>query len=351
METRVLDVAKEGDRAIAEAAEILRRGGLVAFPTETVYGLGALGLRADAVRRIFAAKERPFTDPLILHVGAPEQVEHLAHRIPPGARKLMAAFWPGPLTLVLPRSDRVPDEVTAGQETVAVRMPAHPVALELLRRVGEPVAAPSANLFGRPSPTTAQHVLQDLAGRIDAVLDAGPTPVGVESTIVDLSGERPAILRPGGIGREALEAVLGEPVVWPGEAEAPRAAPGQPAPAPGMLEKHYSPEAQVRLFDGEAPAVLEALRTAAEELAGRGPVVLLAYTEDLPALRGLPARVELLGSRNHPEEVARNLYAAFRKADEQGAAYILLRTAPPGGLGDAINDRLRRAAAGHVERV
>jgi L-threonylcarbamoyladenylate synthase len=333
-ETQVLLASDAG--ALAAAAEMLRRGGLVAFPTETVYGLGALGLDAEAVERIFGAKGRPHSDPLILHVAGPEMVPPLVGELPAAAEGLMAAFWPGPLTLVLPKSAAVPDRVTASLDSVAVRMPDHPVALDLIRRVGAPLAAPSANLFGRTSPTTAQHVLQDLGGRIHAVLDAGPTRVGVESTVLDLRGE-PVVLRPGGIPREELERALGRPVPLRGEQAA-----GEGLRSPGLLSRHYSPRAEVILLEGEE-ALPELVRRAEE---GGRELAVLAFSEDLPALEESPAVVIELGSRDRPEEVARNLYRALREADERGVAQVAVRALPPGGLGDAVNDRLRRASRG-----
>ena len=338
METRLLDAQADPQAALREAAAILKRGGLVAFPTETVYGLGALGRDPAAVERIFVAKGRPHSDPVILHIGELPWLERLCPAVPTLAGLLTEAFWPGPLTLVLPKSAEVPPIVTAGGETVAVRMPGHPLALEVIRQVGEPLAAPSANLFSRPSPTTAAHALADLSGRIDAVLDGGPTKVGVESTVLDLTGDQPVILRPGGVTREALEAVLGRLV-----GERSRGTTDEVLPSPGLLTRHYSPRAQVLLFEGPDSAVLTSLR----EVAQNG--VVLAFTEDLPALAG-PAGVEELGSRADPESIARGLYAAFRRADERGAARIGVRLLPPGGLADAVNDRLRRAASGRVLR-
>jgi len=339
----VLDLAAEGEGTLAAAAQILRDGGLVAFPTETVYGLGALGLDPAAVERIFVAKGRPHADPLILHVSDVDAVRPLVTDLPPVAEQLAARFWPGPLTLVLPRSACVPDLVTAGQDSVAVRVPAHPAALALLRCVGAPLAAPSANLFSRPSPTTARHVLEDLDGRIDAVLDGGPTTVGVESTVLDLRGERPLILRPGGVSREELEAVLGFAV-----AVRTGVRPEGPLASPGLLTKHYSPRARVRLFDG--PAALTAVRRAAEDSSSAPPVVILALEEDRSALDGVGVPVICLGGDGDLAAVARSLYAAFRRLDEQGVRTILTRTVAPAGLGAAINDRLRRAAGGEVER-
>jgi L-threonylcarbamoyladenylate synthase len=226
-------------------------------------------------------------------------------------------------------------------------MPAHPVALELIRLVGEPVAAPSANLFSRTSPTTAAHVLQDLTGRIDAVLDGGPTSVGVESTVVDLRGEAPVILRPGGVSRAELERVLGRPVPARGGTNAN---PGttEPLAAPGLLLKHYSPRAEVFLYDGPIVSVAAAMRQWAEAAADPPRTALLAFTEDLPLLAGAPVLLIDLGSRTQPDVTARRLYAALRDLDARGITQIALRLAPPGGLGDAINDRLRRAASGRL---
>jgi len=342
METRLLDARTDPEPALEEAASILRRGGLVAFPTETVYGLGARGLDVAAVERIFQAKGRPHTDPLILHVADLRWLQELARELPPTTLEVAARFWPGPLTLVVPKSSRVPDLVTAGKDSVALRMPSHPLALELIRRVAEPVAAPSANLFSRPSPTTAAHVLADLGGRIDAVLDGGPTEVGLESTIIDLRGRVPVLLRPGGVTREALEEALGSVVIPESLVDDT-----QPQAAPGQLTRHYSPHAEVFLYDGPDAQVVEAIRQLSEE---PGPTVVLAFSEDLPALQGLAVSVIHLGSRADPEHLAGSLYAALRDADDLGAARIAVRTVLPGGLGDALNDRLRRAASGRILR-
>lgn len=338
------DVPAELDRA----ASILRQGGLVAFPTETVYGLGALGLDVAAVERIFLAKGRPHSDPVILHVAEPEGVRPLVRGFPETALRLAEAFWPGPLTLVLPKSDLVPPIVTAGRDSVAVRIPAHPVARELIGRVGAPIAAPSANLFSRTSPTNAQHVLADLGGRIDAVLDGGPADVGVESTVLDLRGPTPVVLRPGGVSREAIEAVLGERV---GELAPQTEEPGPEGAglvSPGLLTRHYSPRAEMRLYQGPDHAVLAAMQACVREAAGRDRVGILAYTEDEELWRSFPVVLGSLGSRTRPEEVARRLYAELRALDASGVTLILARAMPPGGLGDAVNDRLRRAASGRV---
>jgi L-threonylcarbamoyladenylate synthase len=346
MRTLLLDALAQPDAALDLASALLRGGGIVAFPTETVYGLGALGLDPTALERIFVAKGRPHSDPLILHVAQYAWLRDLASEVSPAAERLISAFWPGPLTLVLPKQLHVPDAATAGLPSVAVRMPRHPVALELLRRVGAPLAAPSANLFTRPSPTTAAHVLEDLDGRIDAVLDAGPTEVGVESTVLDLRGPTPVLLRPGGVSRQALEGVLGEALL-----EREDAGEAGPLPSPGLLERHYSPRAEVRLFTGEPNAVASAMRREVGVQDGTSRMAILAYSEDLPLLVNLPVRIVELGPRAAPETVARTLFAALRQLDAEGVEVILTATTTSGGLGDALNDRLRRAAAGRLRSI
>jgi L-threonylcarbamoyladenylate synthase len=303
----------------ARAAELLRAGELVAFGTETVYGLGADATNAEAVARVFEAKGRPRFNPLICHYADAEAA--FAEAVPAGpARRLADAFWPGPLTLVLPRAAGCPVALltSAGLDTLAVRVPAHATAL--LRSVGRPVAAPSANRSGRVSPTTAAHVLEELDGRIAAVLDSGPCAVGVESTVLDLSGVRPTLLRPGGVTREAIEAAIG--AVTTGK-------PVGPPRAPGMLASHYAPSLPVRL---------NAARVAPDE-------ALLAFGAPLPGA-GATAQLSLTGQ---PVEAAVNLFAALRALDEAGAGKklrgIAVMPIPETGLGLAINDRLRRAAA------
>ncbi len=341
-DTLILAVNAEApdSATIARAAEFLRAGGLVAFPTETVYGLGANALDARAVAGIFAAKQRPATDPMIVHVAAPAEAARVAADLPGPAARLMDRFWPGPLTLVLPRGAAVPPIVTAGGETVAVRCPAHPVALALIRAAGMPLAAPSANRFSHTSPTTAAHVWHDLAGRIDLILDAGPTAIGVESTVLDLTASVPTVLRPGGVPLEALRSLLDavELASEPGD--------GEPLRSPGQLERHYAPRAELRLFAGPDVAVRAALHQAALTAlaAGRTPALLLA-TEDLPALDlpGVPAIA--VGRLTEPAAVARQLYRALRDQDRPGVDLILARAFPEVGLGLAVSDRLRRAAS------
>jgi L-threonylcarbamoyladenylate synthase len=325
------DVPPVYDLAIARAAETLRRGGLVAFPTETVYGLGADATQPAAVRAIFAAKGRPADHPVIVHVAAAQALDRWAQAVPAAAWRLAAAFWPGPLTLVLPRAAEVDDVVTGGQDTIGLRCPAHPWAQALLAAFGGALAAPSANRFGRISPTTAAHVRADLGqkpdGVVDLILDGGACPVGIESTIVDLSAEAPRLLRPGAITRAQLEAQLGAPLPDAG-ADAPRAS--------GRLAQHYAPRTPVELIAAAAlPARINALRS--RRLAVVAPAGVLL---DRPSqvIRRLLAPAE-------PVEYARRLYALLHEVDAAGADLILIAVPPAGGLWEAIHDRLRRAAA------
>lgn len=292
--------------AIARAAAVVQRGGLVAFPTETVYGLGADARDPAAVARIFMVKGRPADHPLIVHIASAGELDAWAADVPALARTLAASFWPGPLTLVLRRAAGVLDAVTGGQDTVGLRVPSHPVALALLAASGRALAAPSANRFGRVSPTTAQHVREDLGDDVELILDGGPCAVGVESTIVDLSGDAPAILRPGGLAREALEAVAGDAI--PVRVTGVRAS--------GTLESHYAPRAALRVVEPAA-------------LAG-----------EFAAARARGTRVEVIA----PE--AETLYAALRDADRRGAELILVARPEESGLELAVADRLRRASRG-----
>ncbi len=339
---------------LARAGALIRAGRLVAFPTETVYGLGANALDAAAVAGIFAAKGRPADDPLIVHVADLDTVAGLVTALPPVARALAARFWPGPLTLVLPHSPAVPANVTAGLNTVGVRMPAHPVALALIRAAGTPIAAPSANLFTRPSPTRAADVAADLGGRIAMILDAGPTAHGVESTVLDLAGDVPRVLRPGALTVEALRAVL------PDLAAPALTGPTDPAAArrsPGTMLKHYSPRAEVLVLDGEDPArVRAALAEAVQAARAAGRRVgLLLTEEDLAALAALPPGPDLvplaLGPGADLPGQARRLFAALRDLDHAGVDLIITRAPAPAGLGLTLRDRLRRAASGRVRHV
>lgn len=312
--------------SVYRAVEILRRGGLVAFPTETVYGLGADAENELAVRQVFAVKGRPSAHPLIVHLGTPDRLDAWVRDVPRPARVLARTFWPGPLTLVLPRSARASDAVTGGQETVAVRVPDHPVAIELLKAFGGGLAAPSANRFGRVSPTTAAHVRSDLGGDVELVLDGGPCQVGVESTIVDLSSGVPRLLRPGGVPKEALERTLGEPLAI---------ASGDDVRAPGLLPSHYAPKAGVRL--ATRSNVDERVRALLEE--GRAKVAVLG-----PVGTIAPPGAKLFLLPEDPAGQARALYGELRQIDTEGFDVIVAVLPPETGLGLAVRDRLTRAA-------
>ncbi len=350
-QTLLLQTAPDGlpSTALTEAATLLRSGELVAFPTETVYGLGADATNAEAVRAIFSAKERPYSDPLIVHIPDAEQLPLVASEIPDVAWQLAARFWPGPLTLVLPRASRIPALVAAGGSTVGVRVPSHPVAQALLREAGVPVAAPSANRFMHTSPTTAQHVLADLDGRIAAILDGGPCTVGVESTVLDLTADPPRVLRPGGVPLEALRAMLPQ-------VEGPRVPEGtsgestdEPSHAPGQMQRHYAPRTPLVVFDAQGPEALAALRHEATQAMERGERVgILLPDEEADALADLQVVIARLGPVGDLAEISRRLYAALRALDEQSLDLILTHTFGQEGLGLALEDRLRRAADGNL---
>ena len=355
--TRVITVepGRPDPAAIEEAAQALRDGKLVAFPTETVYGLGANALDPVAVAGIFEAKERPATDPLIVHIAHIGQLNLCAAHVPAAARKLGLAFWAGPLTMILPKKPAIPDVVTAGLGSVALRVPAHRVARALMEMSGVPVAAPSANRFSHPSPTTAAHVLEDLNGRIDLILDAGPTEIGVESTIVDFTVEPPVVRRPGGLTLEQIRTVIPDVQDATG-----RGAIDVPQTSPGQLVRHYAPRAVLTVYEGEPAALVARLGADIRTATAAGDRVgILAPEEDLLALAPVIAslasagRVEVqpYGSRRDPERAARELFAALRDLDATGVRAIFATTIGPAGLGAAIRDRLVRAADGRVRRA
>ncbi len=349
MQTIVEDVREGNGAAIAQAAEILRAGEIVAFPTETVYGLGASGLDGDACAKIYEAKGRPSDNPLILHVADWHMLKEVAREVPPMAEKLMIAFMPGPLTLILPRSAAVPDRVTGGQDTVGVRMPENPVARSLIRVAGIPIAAPSANLSGRPSPTTAAAVLRDMEGRIPMILNGGPCRYGVESTIVDCTGDVATILRPGAITLEDIRDLLGDCRLDPGLRE------GKAAPkAPGMKYRHYAPKAPMTVFVGEEGAVEEAIAAEAKkiETAGRS-VGLLGSRELLLKLSDVvpSACSQSYGPRGDLETNASRLYSCLLAFDGLPVDAILAEGVEEEGLGLAILNRLKKASGGHVVHV
>ena len=338
MNTQVLPA---DEASLALASRLLAEGQLVAFPTETVYGLGANALNAQAVPGIFAAKGRPADNPLIVHIWDRSQLDGLC-QVPEAALPLMDAFWPGPLTLIMPRKPAVPDAVTAGLDTVAVRMPSHPVAAALLKTCNLPIAAPSANRSGKPSPTTARHVLEDMDGRIPLIIDGGSCDVGLESTVVDGCHGKPCILRPGGVTRDMLEAVVG-PVEVAGSVLRPLQV-GEKALSPGMRYKHYSPDGQVTLVEGEEPEVVEALGILCRHARENGHTAcVMCFTEHVPALAD--CQPHDIGSMHHPEEVAHRLFDTLRRLDEERMDVIFSEVMPPEGMGLAVMNRLGRAAA------
>ncbi len=338
--------AAEARESLQGAAEILRNGGLVALPTETVYGLGANALDEAAVAGIFRAKQRPSWDPIIVHIAGPTaanpMLDNLVAEIPEAGRKLMTAFWPGPLTLLLPRSSLVPDLVTAGRPLVGIRMPSHRVAFEVIRLAGVPIAAPSANTFSRTSPTTAAHVLEDLDGRIDAVLDAGPTDHGLESTVIDPCQSPMVIYRPGAISISQIRAVAGAVETYR-TSIFPTTGPREALPSPGVGLRHYAPRAQLILIEGtlaDLPARLaEAAASQSHERVG---VMLPA---ELTSLAPPATTVFPWGRWSAPEEMARSLYAGLRALDGQGCTMVLCPVPSGDGISAAIRDRLWKAAS------
>ena len=337
MKTQLLSAT---DETLALAARLLAKGELVAFPTETVYGLGAHAMDAQAVLGIFSAKGRPADNPLIVHIHDRSQLEGICE-VNEAALRLMDAFWPGPLTIILPRKDAVPNAVTANLDTVAVRMPAHPVALALLKACNLPVAAPSANRSGKPSPTSAKHVFDDMEGRIPLIIDGGESDVGLESTVISLAGEKPCILRPGGVTKAMLEEVLG-PVDLAGSILRPLEK-GEKALSPGMMYKHYSPDGQVTLIEGEESAVVEALRKLYAHAASEGHrACVMCFSEHVAALADCQPLD--IGSKDDPSEVAHRLFATLRGLDEEKMDVIFSEVMPPEGVGLAVMNRLGRAA-------
>lgn len=334
--TRVLHAEHHNLEEVCQrAALIIRQGGLVAFPTETVYGLGADALNPVAVAGIFQAKGRPPDNPLIVHVSSPDEAERIAY-IPELAHRLMDAFWPGPLTLVMMRRGIVPDVTTGGLDTVAVRMPGHPVALSLIEKAGVPIAAPSANTSGKPSPTTAQHVVEDLAGRIDLIIDAGPVPVGVESTVIDVTTSPPVLLRPGGMALEQLERVTGTIQASTSKSDAPR--------SPGMKYTHYAPQARVILVMGEDTR--DTLQALAERYQNRGVRIGLLLCQETGDVLGGEQHRFILGRRDDTETIAKNLFHALRTLDRERVDIILADGSfSRRGLGLAVMNRLTKAAS------
>jgi L-threonylcarbamoyladenylate synthase len=330
--TRVLKLDAEHPQpeAIEQAASIIRSGGLVAFPTETVYGLGADAMNERAIRRIFEAKGRPADNPLIIHIYDRAMVDVVATDLSAKAEALIAAFWPGPLTLVLKRRPEVAESVSAGLATVAVRMPHSPIALELIRQAERPIAAPSANLSGRPSPTTAAHVASDLEGRVDLILDGGRTNIGIESTVLDMTSDPPVILRPGWVTHEQLTETIGRVDLAANNEALKR--------SPGTLHRHYSPRARVILVENKPP---ESVKQLCEHLLQEGSVGFIGHTRveiDDP-------RFSAILLENAADDYARSIYSALRELDQWGATAIVVEGISEEGEGAAVMDRLRRAAS------
>ena len=330
-----------------EAAQLIRSGELVAFPTETVYGLGADALNPQASKKIYAAKGRPSDNPLIVHIAKFEDLEEIAKEVPQEAKKLADAFWPGPLTMIVNKNEKVPYETTGGMDTVAIRMPDHPVALELIRQSGCLIAAPSANTSGRPSPTLAEHVAEDLGGRIPMILDGGEVGIGIESTIIDLTEKIPMILRPGYITKEMLEAVIGTVRTDPGIIAADST---KKPKAPGMKYRHYAPKANLILIDGAKCAVVDKINELTDAMHSEGKKVgIIGTDETVASYQG--DMVLSIGAREDEDAIARHLYKLLREFDEADVDVIYSESFATPRIGQAIMNRLLKAAGHQVLTV
>lgn len=346
MKTRIINLEQNNINieALYEAAVILKNGGLVAFPTETVYGLGANALSQTAVEGIFKAKGRPADNPLIVHIADIKELNSIAVNIPTDALKLASAFWPGPLTMVLPKAQGIPQIVTAGLPTVAVRLPAHPIARRLIELAGVPVAAPSANISGRPSPTVAAHVIEDLTDRVDIIIDGGNAQVGLESTVIDLSCEPPIILRPGGITyaqiKEIIPSVINDISDKPTNNEAPK--------SPGMKYKHYAPKAKLYVFEGEQDKVIAEIKKRVIQAQAVGlKAGVLAHTDTVAQYNAH----YVYNYGKDKKELAANLFLALREFDNNNVNIIFSEPVEDGGIGTAIKNRLYKAAAYNIIRL
>ncbi|MCR5676022.1 MAG: threonylcarbamoyl-AMP synthase [Lachnospiraceae bacterium] len=343
---------------IERAGAVLRHGGLVAFPTETVYGLGGNAFDAEASARIYAAKGRPSDNPLIVHIARMEDLDLVASQIPPAAQVLAEHFWPGPLTMILKKQPDVPAATTGGLDTVAVRFPSHPVAQALILAAGGFVAAPSANVSGRPSPTKASHCIEDLTGRVNMIIDGGEVGIGVESSIIDLTGERPMILRPGYVTEEMLAGVLGEvrtdPAILADAAEPPEKDAqhaGLRPKAPGMRYRHYAPKGHMTMVEGEAAAVVRYINAEAEKQLAEGRRVAALVSEETAASYDPRIRLHIVGSREDPASVARVLFDVLRQCDAENMEEIWSERFGEGGLYRAINNRLEKACGHRIVRI
>ncbi|MBS6560034.1 MAG: threonylcarbamoyl-AMP synthase [Clostridiales bacterium] len=353
MNTKIikLESLENNEEKLIEAAKILQEGGLVAFPTETVYGLGADGLNSEAAAKIYSAKGRPSDNPLILHIADMDMISKLAKNISEDAMKVMNAFWPGPLTVILNKTDIVPYGTTGGLDTVAIRMPSHPVARELIRIAGVAVAAPSANTSGRPSPTTAQHVIQDLDGKIDMVVDGGKVGIGIESTIVDMTGENPMILRPGYITKPMLEEVVKKTVSIDPAILSKEGMDGVRPKAPGMKYKHYAPKGDLTIVSGDnIKKVVGKIHELVEEKQKEGYRVGIIATDETVSQYG-EGIVKSIGSREDEVSISVGLYSVLREFDDEGVDFIYSESFEQDDFGQAIMNRLLKAAGYSIIKV
>ena len=342
-----IDAGQLNTDTIKKAGDILKKGGLVAFPTETVYGLGADALNEDAAKKIYAAKGRPSDNPLIIHIADMDALDKITETIPEKAEIAAKEFWPGPLTMIFQKADIVPMGTTGGLGTVAVRMPKHPAAKEIIRAGGGYIAAPSANTSGRPSPTTARHVEEDLTGKIDMIVDGGAVTIGVESTILDMTVEPPMILRPGAVTKDMLEGLIGEvavdkTLIEPDSKKIPK--------APGMKYRHYAPKAELTILEGDIYRVIETINRLAEAKINEGFKVGIIGTEETIE-RYSAGNVKCIGTRQNEMTVAGNLYGILRDFDSDGTDYIYSESFSSGGIGNAVMNRLLKAAGHHLVHV
>ena len=349
METKVITIDhKSMDEAVLqEAGTIIKNGGLVAFPTETVYGLGGDALNKESSRKIYAAKGRPSDNPLIVHICSMEALQPIVEEVPEEVERLAEAFWPGPLTIIMKKSTLVPKETTGGLDTVAVRMPSHPVALKFIEYAGGYVAAPSANVSGRPSPTKAKYVIEDMSGRIDMILDGDGIDIGLESTIVDMTGDIPMILRPGYITREMLEKVLGEVTVDKTILDVNCK---EPPKAPGMRYRHYAPQGQLTIIEGDSDKTIETINVLTKEAHEKGEKVGIIGTEETKDLY-MGDSIKSVGKRRDEEAIARTLYTILREFDDEGVTVIYSESFSECAMGQAIMNRLLKAAGHQIMYV
>ena len=342
-----VDEGHENTGLLRQAGEVIKAGGLVAFPTETVYGLGGDAMNPDSSRKIYAAKGRPSDNPLIVHICCMEDLAPIVKEIPEAARRLAEAFWPGPLTMIFEKSDLIPYETTGGLDTVAVRMPNHPVAMELIHAAGGYIAAPSANLSGRPSPTLAKYVVEDMVGRIEMIIDGGDVEIGLESTIIDMTEDIPLILRPGYITKEMLEEVLqsvGEDKALMSDSS------GQAPKAPGMKYRHYAPKGELTIVDGDLRRVVEYINEQTMFMQEKGHKVGIIGTD--ATIAGYSGDLcKSVGERDEEATIAKRLYRTLREFDDEGVTVIFSESFDTAGMGQAIMNRLLKAAGHHVIRV